>query len=356
MDVPIESEHSQSSSKLPKKKLRTKTRRSLSRRNKVNESLVNKRNLVMLGTNSNGLNTKKESLLYLVNTIKPSAITIQETKFSHEGTFKIPGFKTFEHIRSVKGGGGLFTAVLEDLNPLEVSAFEDIELLVVQCEVGNLKIRIMNAYGPQEDDEAKTINQFWQAVETEVIIAKQEECLIVLQLDANAKIGKELLPNDPNSRSKNGQILLNMVHRQGLHIGNLSSKCEDTITRERVVNNKTEQSVIDYFIYCDQMANFFDQMVVDDRREMVLKRTIKRRGLEATKSDHNILMSKFSVNYTIKKPKIRKEYFNFKRNEDKLKFFSDTNTTMDLTSCFVSSNDFDKSSKSFFKELNRKFH
>ena len=38
-----------------------------------------------------------------------------------------------------------------------------------------------------------------------------------------------------------------------------------------------------------------------------------------------------------------------------MKFFNETETTNDLTSCFISK-DFNKSSKSFFKELNRKFH
>ena len=276
MDSTDESKHS-NSSKLPKK-LGTKSRRSYSRKNRIKEAYISKRNLVVIGNNANGLNMKKESLLYLINTLKPCAITIQETKFTHKGTFKIPGFKTFEYIRTDKGGGGLFTAVLEDLNPLEVSAFDDTELLVVQCEIGNVKLRIMNAYGPQEDDEVKNINQFWQAVETEILFAKQEECLIILQMDANAKIGREILQNDPNSRSNNGQLLIDMVQRQGMYIGNLSPKCKGTITRERVVNNREERSVIDYFIYCEQMSNFLDQMVVDDKREMVLKHINKRKG------------------------------------------------------------------------------
>ena len=72
------------------------------------------------------------------------------------------------------------------------------------------------------------------------------------------------------------------------------------------------------------MLNFLDQMVVDDKREMVLKHINKRKGTQVViQSDHNILISEFSINYKISKSKLRREYFNFKSNEDKVKFFNE---------------------------------
>ena len=50
----------------------------------------------LLGTNSAGLNSKKESLFSLVNRFTPSVITIQETKLSKIGSFQIPGYQIFE--------------------------------------------------------------------------------------------------------------------------------------------------------------------------------------------------------------------------------------------------------------------
>ena len=51
-------------------------------------------------------------------------------------------------------------------------------------------------------------------LETEVIKAKDENCMILLQTDANAKIGKQYLKKDPNDISSNGKLLIGLVERQ----------------------------------------------------------------------------------------------------------------------------------------------
>ena len=121
-------------------------------------------------------------------------------------------------LRSSGKGGGLFTAVDEDLFPVLVSTGEDedSEIITVQVKAGNHDLRIINAYVPQEDDSPQKVFHFWQEVENEVIVAKENNCLILLQMDANAKVGKEEISNDPNEASKNGKLLIEMVKRQGL--------------------------------------------------------------------------------------------------------------------------------------------
>ena len=75
-------------------KLNSKTRRSYSR---LSSNYRNKhKQLTLIGTNSAGLNSKRESLFHLVNTLNPSVITIQETKFNHYRTLKIPDYEIFE--------------------------------------------------------------------------------------------------------------------------------------------------------------------------------------------------------------------------------------------------------------------
>ena len=68
--------------------------------------------------------------------------------------------------------------------------------MVVQIEIDNINIRVFNAYGPQEDDDLIKKDLFWQTIETEIVSARQEGCLILLELDANAKIGSENLPGE----------------------------------------------------------------------------------------------------------------------------------------------------------------
>ena len=49
-------------------------------------------------------------------------------------------------------GGGLFTAIDENLSPVLLrSGQDDTEILVTQICVAGLSIRLVNGYGPQED-------------------------------------------------------------------------------------------------------------------------------------------------------------------------------------------------------------
>ena len=101
---------------------------------------------------------------------------------------EIPGYQVFQLNRIGSLGGGLLTAVDVDLSPVLVAvADEALELLVVQVKVGHMDIRIFNAYGPQEDEVAASVN-FWLGLEKELIKAKQEGCCILLEMDANAKL------------------------------------------------------------------------------------------------------------------------------------------------------------------------
>ena len=121
-------------------------------------------------------------------------------------------------------GGGLLSAVHLDLNPALITSSEDIDLLVVQLEIENAKIRLINGYGPQEDDDEIKINLFWQSIETEIMCAKEENCLVIIQLDANAKVGKDDIENLSSSKItwwqavifETGFTLLRPIPRLGL--------------------------------------------------------------------------------------------------------------------------------------------
>ena len=253
-------------------------------------------------------------------------------------------------------GGGLLTAVHADLNPVLVTKSDDVELIVVQIEFKSYKIRVFNAYGPQEDDDFMKTNNFWQSLEAEVIVAKEENCMIIIELDANAKIGKENYHMDPNSVSKNGELLLDMVNRQGLNIANLSSKCSGVITREKMTENKREKSILDYFILCDGINDYLKEMKIDEKREYILRHATKKKGTkELTTSDHNVLTCEFEIKYRQGIPKVRRQFLNFKSRLGQQAFFKETNVSNSLSYCFKNT-DFQESSKLFFKHLNKKLH
>ena len=93
---------------IPRKcKQPVKTRRGYGRKNKrINKNGGKNVFFSLLGTNSAGLNSKKESFYSLINQFKPAVITLQETKMSKTGNIKIPGFQVFEKVRLNKTSWG----------------------------------------------------------------------------------------------------------------------------------------------------------------------------------------------------------------------------------------------------------
>ena len=106
----------------------------------------------LLGSNSNGLKAKLDSLKNNVSIFKkPSCVTIQETKFKQSRNIELPGYQVFQLNRIGSLGGGLLTAVDVNLSPVLVAVGDEaLELLVVQVKVGHMDIRIFNAYGLQQ--------------------------------------------------------------------------------------------------------------------------------------------------------------------------------------------------------------
>ena len=154
----------------------------------------------------------------------------------------------FENIRAGLGGG-LLTAVDQDLSPVLISGgSEGFETIIVQVKIGSKNLRIFNCYGPQEIGQAQRssteqesiLNNFWQDLEMAVIDAKNEGCLILIEMDANAKVGPAIVKNDPNQTSENGRLLLGVVERQNLRILNCSPKCKGVVTRERTTIDRVE--------------------------------------------------------------------------------------------------------------------
>jgi len=148
-----------------------KTRRGFGTKNLRNKTFET-HSLTLVGTNANGLNPKRQSLFRIINRFRPSIITIQETMLSYYGLIKLPGYQVFENLREESKGGGLLTAVVLELNPVLIASHDDTEILVVEIDIKGSKMRVINCYGPQEDEESHIIDQFWQSLEAEIIKCK----------------------------------------------------------------------------------------------------------------------------------------------------------------------------------------
>ena len=333
-----------------KSKILRKTRRSLRK--------PKPKKLVIIGTNSDGLNQKSDSLHKTIEELMPSVFMIQETKFSRKGKFRANHYEIFEQIRTQKGGGGLLTGVHEDLSPVLVSdgSSDDIEILVVEADVSEHRVRFINGYGPQENANVDDRIKFFARLEEEIVLSKLNGCLTCVELDANAKLGPQVIPGDPHGRTDNGELLLGIIERNNLTVCNSSQLCTGVITRRKTTINGIEESVIDFFLICEQLNCFLEKVLIDESRKYSLARYQKlKSGVKVIESDHHSFVATFNICIQQSKSQgVKHEMFNFKDEEGQRKYKEMTSGTA-LSNIFLNSNVTDPGKK-WHKEVQNILH
>ena len=254
---------------------------------------------------------------------------------------KIKDYTVFEHVRKNRGGGGLMTVVHNTMNPVSIGDETDDEVTVVEAELGKEKVRLMNGYGPQEDDLEEIRLSFFNRLDLEVKCAKLAGTLICIELDANSKLGPSIIPNDPKPQSRNGKLLEEFVNENELIIVNASNLCEGVLTRFRKTVNQVEESVIDFFIVCPRFFKLIMKMKIDEERKFALtKYSTKVGNKKITESDHNLLILQVNVSWDSKeKTNSREIVFNFKNKENFKKYKEATDNNHEIRDCFENDNE-----------------
>ena len=297
------------------------------------------------------------SLKSKIEKFDPGCVFIQETKLYKKGQVKFEGYEAFEQVRKSRSGGGLLLMVRKSFDPVLIhEGDEDNEILVVQGKVGKLNIRFINAYGPQEDDPSDHIMGFYEKLEEQIVLAIDDGCGIIIECDANAKLGDKIIQNDPNSQSNNGDLLWSLVNRNNLTVLNSLDICCGTITRHRVTKCSEEKAVLDYFIVCDKMLKHVTKMDIDEQRTDVLTKYAGRSGNpKLVPSDHNLLVSHFNIEYKKELISSRVEIFDFKNSECQKKFLVETSKNK-LSNCFRDGCDVEENCRRFEKTFNKIVH
>lgn len=213
---------------------------------------------------------------------------------------------------------------------------QDTEVLVVQSNISNNKIRFMTGYGPQENSDRDKISQFYARLDEEADKAEKEEAGLIIELDCNAKIGPEYLKGAKHNTSDNGQLLIDLIERRNLTIVNTLEVCHGVTTRVRKVENNIEESTLDYFIVNERSLPFVTSMTVDENKTHVLTKYASKKGKKVlVESDHQALILETAIPWKRQNSsKERKEVFNLKNHENQKIFFNLTQNTTVLTDCF----------------------
>ena len=312
--------------------------------------------MTFLGTNSAGLLNKIKSFKRNIQLFKPGAVFIQESKTKRKNKIKLDDYVIFEKIRKKSGGGGLLTAVHKNLEPVSVSSDEneDDEILVVEAKLQTQKIRLVNAYGPQEDEVEDLKKSFYNKLDEVVKSAKIAGAFICIEMDANSKLGPNIIPGDPHPQSKNGKMLESFLNENDLIVVNGLDLCEGKITRFRKTTKRTERSIIDFFIVCRRLLSFVTKMTIDEKRIYTLTKFGSKRGQKIIRaSDHNLLILQLKLKWSSLNKAQRIEILNFRNEEDFQKFKKCTEVNAELLECFENAPDFNSACNKWLKVFNK---
>ena len=118
----------------------------------------------MFYNNINGYQSKSESVHEIMSKIEPEIVVLCETKSAQKNTLK-KDFKKYDLITKQikKGKGGILCGVKQNIGArlvLEVTTVNNDNILTVLVKFQNYSIKIISAYGPQENEALETKEDF----------------------------------------------------------------------------------------------------------------------------------------------------------------------------------------------------
>ena len=327
-----------------------KTKRSKNKKIRRGKRKQKEEKLIVFSCNSGGLKSKINSFKHEITKSGAAIFTIQETHFTKKGKLKLLEYEIFEAIRSNKQGGGTMIGVHKALRPMLVREYsKNFELLCVDVKINNHEIRVISGYGPQETWIEDDRLPFFVALEDEICKAVLAGLPIFVQMDANSKLGPNLIPNDPHNQSQNGKLLSDILERHNLSVVNGTDKCNGLITRQR----KDEKSVIDFVIVSKDIFDNIDRLLIDEERNHALTRYYKsKKHINVHQSDHNVMITSLNFKWNKRIVRERLEFFNYKNKDCQASFKELTSKTNNLSTHFDTIKDLNKATDRFLKELN----
>ena len=196
-------------------------------------------------------------------------------------------------------------------------------------------LRVVGAYGPQENALKEKKDKFWEAIEKEVNDAELDGDGLILQMDGNLHAGVDLVKGDPNKQNKNGKLFMEFLSRNSqLIVVNTLELCDGVITRKRTLEDKEEKAVMDFFIINEKMRPFIRKMLIDENKEYSLINLAQmKKNKRLIETDHNSLILDIELNAGGNKPE-REEILNLRNKVCQKAFYNETEENQELLNCF----------------------
>ena len=158
--------------------------------------------------------------------------------------------------------------------------------MTVEIWVEGFPVRLICAYGPQENDKKERKDSFWRYLNLETQKAATDGVGLIIQMDGNLWAGKEIIHGDPRDQNQNGKLFEQfLLQNPQLTVVNALPICDGSITRVRHTTERIEESILDFFIVCDIILPLVSNMKIDSQGEITLTRFRGR----VVKTDHRML-------------------------------------------------------------------
>ena len=326
------------------------------KRKRCQNRIANRKNVTFFGMNCAGIKSKLKSFEAVVKDLNPTVWMLQETKLKPNEKIScaaINDFQVYYLNRQRSQGGGIALGVNNNIESTIINEGDDeTEMLSVKLFVHKMTIRIVTAYGPQENAKKDKKTAFWEALEKEVNCSEFENEGFILQMDGNLHEGQDLIKSDPNKKNQNGKLFLEFLERnKQLTVVNSLDICEGIITRSRDVEDKTEKAILDFFVVNEKLLPFVRKMLVDENKKYSLINLAQiKKNKNLIESDHNALVLELEIKEEQEKPK-REEILNFRSKIGQELFRKETESNEDLLNCFKNNYPFDSQIKTWKKEF-----
>ena len=172
-------------------------------------------------------------------------------------------------------------------------------------------------------------------------------CGLIAELDCNAKLGRNIIADDPNEMRSIGFIFCDILKRRGCTVVNAIEKCKGCITRSRMKAGTKEESVLDYVFVNALVTPFINNMEIDESKEKSLTRYAKSKAIP---SDLHVLTCRFNIPVK-KKITPRKEVYRLRNPAELLVFREATTNTKKFTKCFMGDDDVKAQGRKWMKLL-----
>ena len=154
-------------------------------------------------------------------------------------------------------------------------------------------------------------------IDIEVKSAMLAGALVCIEMDANSKLGHDIIKGDPNELSKNGKLLKQVINENNLVVINGTELCDGAVTRQRKTVERIEESVLQ-FIVCKNFFKVVKKMKVDEGKQYSLCYYSTRRGVTSIKSsDHYTIYLEVDRQWKTSMKKFRIEIFNYNDVEER---------------------------------------